>query len=177
MITQEKLQEICELLVRAEEIPESSVEYVKCGAGSYDYVDANSRVTVRDDGHHWFAIADSDEYGLLGPWTVYGEDGEGRTVTYVQSEAAAISKEEALRIVSTLNRLVVTGPTLGMQHMGHLYGQHYIALNGDADLVKVGRGGWRGRGWRCSLAGGGWPATFTAVLNDGTTFTRIIKPD
>lgn len=150
--------------------------------GVHDLVDASSTVTVHGDG--WLATSESDEHGVLGLWSVYGDDDDGRTASYEPSPTTVSSSgvERVLDAIRMYKTKKTTASTI------RIYGQVYCRIPA-ADgpiVVRTGFGGIAGDGWK-ALPAGTWPgyrssimektlfevplvATFS--LNDGTTLTK-----
>ena len=173
MISQEKLQKICELLTSG-----ADPDKVKA---SPDRVEAAGTLygRIRVEGKEWFATADYDSSGLLGAWTVYGEDEEGRTIMFSipPERTARIPLQEATETATLVDRIWDDGIRLVGTEM---YGQKYIIMNdlkaGKQLRLVAGSGGFSGHGWLAARieptsrqAYGRY--TFTANIDDGTTYT------
>lgn len=173
MISQEKLQKICELLTGGGASDKVKASLVRVEAGGTLY--GRTRV----EGKEWFATADYDSSGLLGAWTVYGEDEEGRTIMFSipPERTVRIPLQEATETAILVGRIWDDGTRLVCTRM---YGQKYIIMSeletGRQLRMVAGALGFSGHGWSAARieptsrqAYGRY--TFTANIDDGTTYT------
>lgn len=192
MITQERLEHVYHMLADIADPKEVKAESVRYDHAVHGLILPERQIRV--DAKNWFATATSDKDGLLGPWTVYGENSEGQTITYTGQlyRDMTIPIELAMEIVKVLRGI---GEITSYEKITKMHGQTYITMKEQAggQPIKVVKG-WTamaGHGWTVKTTNHGFltsplcegdfiwklsegPLRFVANIDDGTTYETDI---